>query len=211
MWELAFAADLPHEYTVTDAFGNRTAHTLTWRTAHELPVEGPYEPVTVTDGNAASYPSAPGNGVYYVLLTDLSFQVNTRRGTQAIDKGVRELLDTSLTLHVETDREKREYLLGSLITREVTYIEDTDTADGICNDVLQISPTWKYNLDGSLIEYRLSARCRLAAARRRGGRGAGGQPDRRLPQRRRAQPRRQDGRGLPRRQREPDADRHARL
>ena len=157
VWELAFAADLPHEYTVTDAFGNRTAHTLTWRTAHELPVEGPYEPVTVTDGNAASYPSAQGNGVYYVLLTDLSFRVNTRRGTQAIDEGVRELLDTSLTLHVETDREKREYLLGSLITREVTYIEDTDTADGICNDVLQISPTWKYNLDGSLIEYRLSA------------------------------------------------------
>ena len=157
VWELAFAADLPHEYTVTDAFGNRTAHTLTWRTAHELPVEGPYEPVTVTDGNAAGYPSAPGNGVYYVLLTDLSFRVNTRRGTQAIDEGVRELLDTSLTLHVETDREKREYLLGSLITREVTYIEDTDTADGICNDVLQISPTWKYNLDGSLIEYRLSA------------------------------------------------------
>ena len=71
--------------------------------------------------------------------------------------GVRELLDTSLTLHVETDREKREYLLDNLITREVTYIEDTDTADGICNDVLQISPTWKYNLDGSLIEYRLSA------------------------------------------------------
>ena len=157
VWELAFAADLPHEYTVTDAFGNRTAHTLTWRTAHELPVEGPYEPVTVTDGNAASYPSAQGNGVYYVLLTDLAFQVNTRRGTQAIDEGVRELLDTSLTLHVETDREKREYLLGSLITSEVTYIEDTDTADGICNDVLQISPTWKYNLDGSLIEYRLSA------------------------------------------------------
>ena len=157
VWELAFAADLPHEYTVTDAFGNRTAHTLTWRTAHELPVEGPYEPVTVTDGNAASYPSAQGNGVYYMLLTDLAFQVNTRRGTQAIDEGVRELLDTSLTLHVETDREKREYLLGNLITREVTYIEDTDTADGICNDVLQISPTWKYNLDGSLIEYRLSA------------------------------------------------------
>ena len=157
VWELAFAADLPHEYTVTDAFGNRTAHTLTWRTAHELPVEGPYEPVTVTDGNAASYPSAQGNGVYYMLLTDLAFQVNTRRGTQAIDEGVRELLDTSLTLHVETDREKREYLLGNLITSEVTYIEDTDTADGICNDVLQISPTWKYNLDGSLIEYRLSA------------------------------------------------------
>ena len=157
VWELAFAADLPHEYTVTDAFGNRTAHTLTWRTAHELPVEGPYEPVTVTDGNAAGYPSAQGNGVYYVLLTDLSFRVNTRRGTQAIDKGVRELLDTSLTLHVETDREKREYLLANLITSEVTYIEDTDTADGICNDVLKISPTWKYNLDGSLIEYRLSA------------------------------------------------------
>ena len=157
VWELAFAADLPHEYTVTDAFGNRTAHTLTWRTAHELPVGGRYEPVTVTDGNAASYPSAQGNGVYYMLLTDLAFQVNTRRGTQAIDEGVRELLDTSLTLHVETDREKREYLLGSLITSEVTYIEDTDTADGICNDVLQISPTWKYNLDGSLIEYRLSA------------------------------------------------------
>ena len=73
VWELAFAADLPHEYTVTDAFGNRTAHTLTWRTAHELPVEGPYEPVTVTDGNAASYPSAQGNGVYYMLLTDLAF------------------------------------------------------------------------------------------------------------------------------------------
>lgn len=116
---------------------------------------GSYIPVDVNQDNVEDYPSAKDQlGWYYVLTDEFSFAVQLRQGDRTAADGITDALYRTFLLSVDTgyDATTATYLLDTI--REVLDVNSDVGADsGDPSGTITISGLWKYNLDGSRIEY----------------------------------------------------------
>lgn len=116
---------------------------------------GSYIPVDVNEDNVEDYPSAKDQlGWYYVLTDEFSFDVQLRQGDRTAADGITDALYRTFLFSVDTgyDATTATYLLDTI--REVLDVNSDVGADsGDPSGTITISGLWKYNLDGSRIEY----------------------------------------------------------
>ena len=116
---------------------------------------GSYIPVDVNQDNVEDYPSAKDQlGWYYVLTDEFSFDVQLRQGDRTASDGITDALYQTFLFSVDTgyDTTTATYLLDTI--REVLDVNSDVGADsGDPSGTITISGLWKYNLDGSRIEY----------------------------------------------------------
>lgn len=116
---------------------------------------GSYIPVDVNQDNVEDYPSAKDQlGWYYVLTDEFSFDVQLRQGDRTAADGITDALYQTFLFSVDTgyDTTTATYLLDTI--REVLDVNSDVGADsGDPSGTITISGLWKYNLDGSRIEY----------------------------------------------------------
>ena len=116
---------------------------------------GSYIPVDVNQDNVEDYPSAKDQlGWYYVLTDEFSFDVQLRQGDRTAADGITDALYQTFLFSVDTgyDATTATYLLDTI--REVLDVNSDVGADsGDPSGTITISGLWKYNLDGSRIEY----------------------------------------------------------
>lgn len=116
---------------------------------------GSYIPVDVNEDNVEDYPSAKDQlGWYYVLTDEFSFDVQLRQGDRTAADGITDALYRTFLFSVDTgyDATTATYLLDTI--REVLDVNsDVGTDTGDPSGTITISGLWKYNLDGSRIEY----------------------------------------------------------
>ena len=116
---------------------------------------GSYIPVDVNEDNVEDYPSAKDQlGWYYVLTDEFSFDVQLRQGDRTAADGITDALYQTFLFSVDTgyDATTATYLLDTI--REVLDVNSDVGADsGDPSGTITISGLWKYNLDGSRIEY----------------------------------------------------------
>ena len=116
---------------------------------------GSYIPVDVNQDNVEDYPSAKDQlGWYYVLTDEFSFDVQLRQGDRTAADGITDALYQTFLFSVDTgyDATTATYLLDTI--REVLDVNsDVGTDSGDPSGTITISGLWKYNLDGSRIEY----------------------------------------------------------
>ena len=116
---------------------------------------GSYIPVDVNEDNVEDYPSAKDQlGWYYVLTDEFSFDVQLRQGDRTAADGITDALYQTFLFSVDTgyDATTATYLLDTI--REVLDVYSGVGADsGDPSGTITISGLWKYNLDGSRIEY----------------------------------------------------------
>ena len=116
---------------------------------------GSYIPVDVNQDNVEDYPSAKDQlGWYYVLTDEFSFDVQLRQGDRTAADGITDALYQTFLFSVDTgyDTTTATYLLDTI--REVLDVNsDVGTDPGDPSGTITISGLWKYNLDGSRIEY----------------------------------------------------------
>ena len=116
---------------------------------------GSYIPVDVNEDNVEDYPSAKDQlGWYYVLTDEFSFDVQLRQGDRTAADGITDALYQTFLFSVDTgyDTTTATYLLDTI--REVLDVNsDVGTDPGDPSGTITISGLWKYNLDGSRIEY----------------------------------------------------------
>lgn len=116
---------------------------------------GSYIPVDVNQDNVEDYPSAKDQlGWYYVLTDEFSFAVQLRQGDRTAADSITDALYQTFLFSVDTgyDTTTATYLLDTI--REVLDVNSDVGADsGDPSGTITISGLWKYNLDGSRIEY----------------------------------------------------------
>ena len=116
---------------------------------------GSYIPVDVNQDNVEDYPSAKDQlGWYYVLTDEFSFAVQLRQGDRTAADSITDALYQTFLFSVDTgyDATTATYLLDTI--REVLDVNSDVGADsGDPSGTITISGLWKYNLDGSRIEY----------------------------------------------------------
>lgn len=116
---------------------------------------GSYISVDVNEDNVEDYPSAKDQlGWYYVLTDEFSFDVQLRQGDRTAADGITDALYQTFLFSVDTgyDATTATYLLDTI--REVLDVNSDVGADsGDPSGTITISGLWKYNLDGSRIEY----------------------------------------------------------
>lgn len=116
---------------------------------------GSYIPVEVNEDNVEDYPSAKDQlGWYYVLTDEFSFDVQLRQGDRTAADGITDALYQTFLFSVDTgyDTTTATYLLDTI--REVLDVySDVGADSGDPSGTITISGLWKYNLDGSRIEY----------------------------------------------------------
>ena len=116
---------------------------------------GSYIPVDVNQDNVEDYPSAKDQlGWYYVLTDEFSFDVQLRQGDRTAADSITDALYQTFLFSVDTgyDTTTATYLLDTI--REVLDVNSDVGADsGDPSGTITISGLWKYNLDGSRIEY----------------------------------------------------------
>ncbi|WP_287224157.1 hypothetical protein [Oscillibacter sp.] len=115
-----------------------------------------YSPVEVNNGNVSEYPSAGDNyGWYYVLEDEFNFRVQLRWGNLGGAEGIAEAIYNSFDFVVDTN-----YTASSLrrllaeMKDQMKIEEDPDgDPDNPTSGTVTVSGLWKYNLDGSRINY----------------------------------------------------------
>lgn len=170
------------ETTTSDGYGGETSteSRVEWIMGPSEGVDG-YSPVEVNNGNVSEYPSAGDNyGWYYVLEDEFNFRVQLRWGNLGGAEGIAEAIYNSFDFVVDTN-----YTASSLrrllaeMKDQMKIEEDPDgDPDNPTSGTVTVSGLWKYNLDGSRINYSVEETRegdgkgdgRLDAARRhRGG------------------------------------------
>ena len=156
-WEYIFEGNskgLPSEIRVTDIYGDATYYTVEWQITPQEN-DGYYlRPVTQKEIAGGTIDSVSQPGWYYVLKRDLTFNMVLRVGTIASTEESREALlnkvldNFRFTAFWNVGDEHREPSFG-LDTSYVQITEDND------NLTLTVAGVWKYNLDGSLITYKV--------------------------------------------------------
>lgn len=144
------ANTLPSQITYTDFYGDTTQHSITW--SLEAPDVEQYSFVDVDD--LESYPSASnGLGWYYVLETDVSFQVKLRWGDLGSAPGITDAILKNFQLVVQTSEEISKYTLKELEDVIKTALDPSADPENPTSGKISIHNAWKYNLDGTLINY----------------------------------------------------------
>ena len=134
-------------------------HTVQWKFAENPPAVDGYAEVPVTEANWEQYPSAGGKlGWYYVLETDFVFTLRVRWGTLGRADGLRDLIMKSFALYISTAEEGTTEQAHSLQKLEEDGVLQVDFSQSPDQDnptigVVTISGGWKYNLDGTPINF----------------------------------------------------------
>ena len=145
------------ETTTSDGYGGETSteSRVEWIMGPSEGVDG-YSPVEVNNGNVSEYPSAGDNyGWYYVLEDEFNFRVQLRWGNLGGAEGIAEAIYNSFDFVVDTN-----YTASSLrrllaeMKDQMKIEEDPDgDPDNPTSGTVTVSGLWKYNLDGSRINY----------------------------------------------------------
>lgn len=145
------------ETTTSDGYGGETSteSRVEWIMGPSEGVDG-YSPVEVNNGNVSEYPSAGDNyGWYYVLEDEFDFRVQLRWGNLGGAEGIAEAIYNSFDFVVDTN-----YTASSLrrllaeMKDQMKIEEDPDgDPDNPTSGTVTVSGLWKYNLDGSRINY----------------------------------------------------------
>lgn len=153
--------DLPAEIAVydtdVDPAEELDRHTVTWALGGQPELDG-YGEVTVTEENAADYPSAGDRrGWFYLLESEVSFDIQVRWGTLGGADGLRDLVMNGFSLYVSTDRDAdaANKTLQELLEDGVLEIDDSASPDpeNPTRGTVRVSGCRKYNLDGTAITY----------------------------------------------------------
>ena len=145
------------ETTTSDGYGGETTEEshVEWSMGPAGGYDN-YIPVEVNDGNAAEYPSAGTNyGWYYVLEDEFSFRVQLRWGNLGGASGIAEAIYNSFDFVVDTNYTASSFrrLLAEM-KDQLKIEEDPDgDPDNPTSGTITVSGLWKYNLDGSRINY----------------------------------------------------------
>ena len=156
-WEYIFEGNskgLPSEIRVTDIYGDATDYTVEWQITPQEN-DGYYlRPVTQKEIDGDTIDSVSQPGWYYVLKRDLTFNMVLRVGTIASTGESREAL---LNKVLDNFRFTAFWNVGNEYKDNVStlramgkYVQITED-----NDNLTVAGVWKYNLDGSLITYKV--------------------------------------------------------
>ena len=156
-WEYIFEGNskgLPSEIRVTDIYGDATDYTVEWQITPQEN-DGYYlRPVTQEEIDGDTIDSVSQPGWYYVLKRDLTFNMVLRVGTiPSTEESRKALLNKVLdnfrfTAFWNVGDEQKTQI--SILRAMESYVQITED-----NDNLTVAGVWKYNLDGSLITYKV--------------------------------------------------------
>ena len=144
---------LPSTVTYEDIYGTETVYTVEW-TVSPKETDG-YSLVNVTDDNHNEYPSAAGNGWYYVLNSQFQFQIEILWGNLGSAEGITQQILEQFQLTVGTSQNDYDYKLGDIPDTNLTLTPDDPDAENPTSGTITITGLWKYNLDGSLVAYQI--------------------------------------------------------
>ena len=158
-WEYIFEGNskgLPSEIRVTDIYGDATYYTVEWQITPQEN-DGYYlRPVTQEEIDGDTIDSVSQPGWYYVLKRDLTFNMVLRDGTipstEESKKSFRnKILDNfRFTAFWNVGDEQKTQI--SILRAMESYVQITEDNDNL---TLTVAGVWKYNLDGSLITYKV--------------------------------------------------------
>ena len=158
-WEYIFEGNskgLPSEIRVTDIYGDATDYTVEWQITPQEN-DGYYlRPVTQKEIDGDTIDSVSQPGWYYVLKRDLTFNVVLRDGTIPSTEESREALlnkvldNFRFTAFWNVGDEQKTQI--SILRAMKSYVQITEDNDNL---TLTVAGVWKYNLDGSLITYKV--------------------------------------------------------
>ena len=158
-WEYIFEGNskgLPSEIRVTDIYGDATDYTVEWQITPQEN-DGYYlRPVTQEEIAGDTIDSVSQPGWYYVLKRDLTFNMVLRDGTipstEESKKSFRnKILDNfRFTAFWNVGDEQKTQI--SILRAMESYVQITEDNDNL---TLTVAGVWKYNLDGSLITYKV--------------------------------------------------------
>lgn len=158
-WEYIFEGNskgLPSEIRVTDIYGDATDYTVEWQITPQEN-DGYYlRPVTQEEINGGTIDSVSQPGWYYVQERDLTFYVELRDGPKVSTEESKEafrnkVLDAfRFTAYWSVGNEYKDNV--STLRAMGKYVQITEDGDNL---TLTVAGVWKYNLDGSLITYKV--------------------------------------------------------
>ncbi len=158
-WEYIFEGNskgLPSEIRVTDIYGDATDYTVEWQITPQEN-DGYYlRPVTQEEIDGDTIDSVSQPGWYYVLKRDLTFNMVLRVGTIPSTEESREALlnkvldNFRFTAFWNVGDEQKTRI--SILRAMEDYVQITEDNDNL---TLTVAGVWKYNLDGSLITYKV--------------------------------------------------------
>ena len=158
-WEYIFEGNskgLPSEIRVTDIYGDATDYTVEWQVTPQEN-DGYYlRPVTQEEIDGDTIDSVSQPGWYYVLKRDLTFNMVLRVGTiPSTEESRKALLNKVLdnfrfTAFWNVGDEQKTQI--SILRTMESYVQITEDNDNL---TLTVAGVWKYNLDGSLITYKV--------------------------------------------------------
>lgn len=147
---------LPSEIRVTDIYGDATYYTVEWQITPQEN-DGYYlRPVTQEEIAGDTIDSVSQPGWYYVLKRDLTFNMVLRVGTIPSTEESREALlnkvldNFRFTAFWNVGDEQKTQI--SILRAMESYVQITEDNDNL---TLTVAGVWKYNLDGSLITYKV--------------------------------------------------------
>ena len=147
---------LPETLVYKDVYGDTFVRHVKWELRPKKDVEG-YElrEVTQEEIEEGGYTSIDAPGWYYVLLTDVEFDIRVNAAAisdPANYEKLTEAIQNYFRLSVLVDGEEvRDETLADLAADAQVTIDGTTPGNNTGS--LTISDTWKYNLDGTLIVY----------------------------------------------------------
>lgn len=158
-WEYIFEGNskgLPSEIRVTDIYGDATDYTVEWQITPQEN-DGYYlRPVTQKEIDDGTIDSVSQPGWYYVLKRDLTFNMVLRVGTIPSTEESSEALRNKIldnfrfTAFWNVGDEQKTQI--SILRAMESYVQITEDNDNL---TLTVAGVWKYNLDGSLITYKV--------------------------------------------------------
>lgn len=161
-WEYIFEGNskgLPSEIRVTDIYGVATYYTVEWQITPQENSGYYLRPVTQEEIDGGTIDSVSQPGWYYVLKRDLTFNMVLRDGTIPSTEESREALlnkvldNFRFTAFWNVGDEHREQSSGLDTMR--SYVQITEDPQNPDHLTFTIAGVWKYNLDGSLITYKV--------------------------------------------------------
>lgn len=131
-------------------------HQIQWRLGGQPQAAG-YDAVSVTEDNWGEYLSAAALGWYYVLETDVTFDVQARWGGWGTADDLRDLVLHNFSLYVSGLGEDAEqaYPLAELEAAGDLTVDAGEPSGqaGPASLAVTVSGGWKYDLDGSPVVY----------------------------------------------------------
>ncbi len=150
-WLYSMAGNqLPESFTKTNIYGDSSNYIVDWAFLPQQ-AEG-YALVDVNETNKDYYTSIDTLGWYYALEEELQFYIVVRRGDTPLPGDITQSIIDNFRLEIQwsgVDGEQNIPL--NTIVDHISGATITATSG-----VLTVDKIWKYNLDGSLMDYKLA-------------------------------------------------------